>query len=166
MVQSKTKTVDEYLNELPDDRRAAISRVRSVVKKNLPKGYRERMGYGMITYEIPLEKYPDTYNGQPLCYIGLASQKNHMALYLTNVYADPAQEKYLADAFKKAGKKLDMGKSCLRFKNVDDLPLDAIGKIVGSTSPEEMIAKVERVYEGRNIMKKKPAAKKAPAKKK
>ena len=146
MAQSKAKTVDEYLNELPEDRRAAIAKVRSVVKKNLPKGYKERMAYGMISYEIPLETYPDTYNGQPLCYIGLASQKNHMALYLTNVYGDPKQEKYLAGEFKKAGKKLDMGKSCLRFKKIEDLPLDAIGKIVGSTPPEQMIAKTEKAH--------------------
>lgn len=159
MVQSKAKTVAEYLDELPEDRRAAIAKVRSVVKKNLPKGYKERMGYGMITYEIPLDQYPDTYNGQPLCYIGLASQKNHMALYLTNVYADPEQEKFLSDAFKKAGKKMDMGKSCLRFKELEDLPLDAIGKIVASTPPEKMIARVKTAHEGRS-------KKKAPAKKK
>jgi len=160
MVQSKAKTVAEYLDELPEDRRAAIAMVRSVVKKNLPKGYKERMGYGMITYEIPLEQYPDTYNGQPLCYIGLASQKNHMALYLTNVYADPEQEQFLSDAFKKAGKKMDMGKSCLRFKKIEDLPLDAIGTIVASTPPEEMIARVKSVHEGRATTKKKAPAKK------
>lgn len=159
MVQSKAKTVAEYLDELPEERRAAIGKVRSVVKKNLPQGYKERMGYGMITYEIPLDQYPGTYNGQPLCYIGLASQKNHMALYLTSVYADPEQEKFLSDAFRKAGKKMDMGKSCLRFKTVEDLPLDAIGKIVASTSPAEMIDRVKTVHEGRN-------KKKAPAKKK
>lgn len=146
MVQSKAKTVAEYLDELPEDRRAAISKVRAVVRKNLPKGYKERMTYGMISYEIPLDRYPDTYNGQPLCYIGLASQKNHMALYLTNVYGDPKQAKYLAGEFEKAGKKMDMGKSCLRFKKVEDLPLEAIGKIVASTPPEAMIARTERAH--------------------
>ncbi len=160
MVQSKAKTVAEYLDELPEDRRAAISKVRSVVKKNLPKGYKERMGFGMITYEIPLDEYPDTYNGRPLCYIGLASQKSHMALYLTNVYADPEQEKFLADAFKQAGKKMDMGKSCLRFRNVEDLPLDAIGKIVASTPPEAMIAKTEKAHSTKKTAKKAPAKKK------
>jgi uncharacterized protein YdhG (YjbR/CyaY superfamily) len=165
MVQSKAETVDEYLEELPDDRRAAISKVRAVVRKNLPKGYRERVGYGMITYEIPLEKYPDTYNGQPLCYLGLASQKNHMALYLTNVYGNPALEKFLAEAFQKAGKKMDMGKSCLRFKKVEDLPLDAIGRIVASTPVEELIAKVRAVHEGRKKTRKAPSKKTAAKKK-
>src|SRR5688572_27362569 len=160
MVQSKAKTVAEYLDELPEDRRAAISKVRSVVKKNLPNGYRERVGFGMITYELPLDVYPDTYNGQPLCYIGLASQKNHMALYLTNVYGDPVQEKYLADEFKKAGKKLDMGKSCLRFRNVEDLPLDAIGKIVASTPPDALIAKTEKAHSAKQMVKKTAAKKK------
>ena len=154
MVQSKAKTVADYLDELPEDRRAAIAKVRSVVKKNLPKGYKERMAYGMISYEVPLETYPDTYNGQPLCYIGLASQKNHMALYLTNVYGDPKQEKYLAEEFEKAGKNLDMGKSCLRFRNVEDLPLDAIGKIVASTSPAAMIAKTEKAHAKKSTVKK------------
>lgn len=156
MVQSKAATVAEYLDQLPDDRREAISKVRAVVKKNLPKGYREVVGYGMINYVIPLERFPDTYNGQPLCYVGLASQKNHMALYLVGVYATE-QEKQLRDAFAKAGKKLDMGKSCLRFKKLDDLPLDVIGKIVAGTPPEEMIARHEAVH---GAKKKKVAAKK------
>lgn len=154
-------TVDEYLKSLPDDRREAIAKVRNVVKKNLPKGYRETVGYGMISYDVPLETFPDTYNGQPLCYIGLASQKNHMALYLLGCYGNPEQEKFLADEFKKAGKKLDMGKSCLRFKKLDDLPLDTIAKVVASMPPDALIAKHEAVHGA-----KKKTAKKAPAKKK
>ena len=160
MVQSKAKTVAEYLDELPEDRRAAISKVRSVVKKNLPKGYKERVGYGMITYELPLEVYPDTYNGQPLCYVSLASQKNHMALYLMGAYGDPEQEKYLAEEFKKAGKKLDMGKSCLRFRKVEDLPLDAIAKIVAGTPPDRLIAKTEKAHSAKKTVKKTAAKKK------
>lgn len=144
MAQSKAKTVDEYLKELPEDRRKAIAKVRAVVRKNLPKGYRETMNWGMITYELPLERYPDTYNGQPLCYAGIASQKNHISLYLMAPSGDPKQEKFLKDEFKKAGKKLDMGKSCIRFKNVDDIPLDAIAKVVASTPPEEMIKRAEK----------------------
>ena len=143
MVMSKATTVDAYLDELPEEKRAAISKVRAVVKKHLPKGYKESMSHGMITYAIPLERYPDTYNGQPLCYIGLASQKNYNSLYLMGVYGDPEKEKLLADGFAKAGKKMDMGKSCLRFKEVEDLPLDAIGKIVASIPPEEMIRLAE-----------------------
>ena len=145
MVMSKATTVDAYLKELPEDRRAAISKVRNVVKKNLPKGYREAMAFGMISWTVPLDRYPDTYNGQPLCYIGLASQKNYNSLYLMGVYGDPKREKLLADAFAKAGKKMDMGKSCLRFRKVEDLPLDAIGKIVASMPPEELIRRAEAV---------------------
>ena len=143
MVMSKAKTVAAYLDELPEDRRSAISKVRAVVRKHLPKGYKEDMSFGMIVWGIPLDRYPDTYNGQPLCYIGLASQKNYNSLYLMGVYGDPKKEKLLADAFAKAGKKMDMGKSCLRFKKVEDLPLDAIGKIVASMPPEELIRRAE-----------------------
>jgi uncharacterized protein YdhG (YjbR/CyaY superfamily) len=148
-------TVDDYLKGLPDDRREAMTKVRAMVKKNLPKGYREHLDYGMITWDLPLEKFPDTYNKRPLCYIGLASQKNHMALYLMSAYGNPEQEKYLADAFEKAGKKLDMGKSCLRFKKLDDLPLEAIARIVASTPPEELIARHEAVHAPKRKAKKK-----------
>lgn len=145
MVMSKAKTVAAYLDELPEDRRAAIAKVRDVVRKNLPKGYKEMME-GMIAWAVPLERYPDTYNGQPLCIAGLASQKNYNSLYLMGVYFDPKQEKLLKDAFAKAGKKLDMGKCCIRFKKVDDLPLDAIAKILASVPPEELIRLTEKVH--------------------
>lgn len=154
MQKGDAATVDEYLSQLPEERREAISKVRALVKKNLPKGYREHVGYGMIAYDIPLEKFPDTYNGQPLCYISLANQKNHMALYLSSAYGDPEQEKFLADAFKKAGKKLDMGKSCLRFRKLDDLPLDAIAEIVRGTPPDALIAKHEAVHAAKRKPKK------------
>lgn len=146
MVQSKADTVDAYIDELPEERREAVTKLRKVIKKNLPKGYREHVGSGMIVYDVPLDTFPDTYNGQPLMYIGLASQKNHMALYLLSAYDDPQQEKYLQDAFKKEGKKLDMGKSCVRFKKLDELALDAIAYVVASTLPSELIAKHEAVH--------------------
>ena len=154
-MKSEAPTVEDYLRELPEDRRAAISKVRSVVKKNLPKGYRESVGYGMIAYTVPLERFPETYNGQPLCYVGLASQKNHMALYLMSAYGNAEQEKFLAERFRKAGKKLDMGKSCLRFRKLEDLELDAIATIVASTTPEELIAKHEAVHGAKKRAKKK-----------
>lgn len=144
MASSKAETVEQYLQELPEDRRAVVSAVREVIVRNLPAGYREGVGYGMIGYTIPLDDYPDTYNGQPLSYAGLAAQKNHYALYLTTVYSDPAQEQWLRDEFARAGKKLDMGKSCVRFKRLDDLPLDAIGKVIASTPPGEFISLYER----------------------
>ncbi len=143
MVQSKATTVEDYLNELPPDRRAVIEQVRGVILANLPAGYRESMTYGMISYEIPLERYPKTYNKQPLTYLGLAAQKNYYALYLMCVYGDRAAEQALAQGFAEAGKKLDMGKSCLRFRRLDDLPLDVIGKTVASTDPDAYI----RIYE-------------------
>ena len=148
-------TVDDYLKGLPDDRREAMTRVRAMVKKNLPKGYREHLDYGMITWDVPLETFSHTYNKKPLCYIGLASQKNHMALYLMSAYGDPQQEQYLADAFRNAGKKLDMGKSCLRFKKLEDLPLDALGKVVASTPPDALIAKHEAAHAPKRAARKK-----------
>jgi len=144
MVMSKAKTVTEYLAELPADRRKTIAAVRAVVRKNLPKGYREAIGYGMICYSVPLSTYPDTYNGQPLCYAALAAQKQYCALYLMNVYGDAARTKALQDAFRKAGKKLDLGKSCVRFKTADDLPLDVIGKTIAATPVKAFIEKYKK----------------------
>ncbi len=143
MVASKAKTVEAYLDELPEERREAIAAVRDVIRKNLPKGFKETMAFGMISYGLPLEVYPDTYNKQPLCYAALAAQKNYNALYLMSVYGDPAREKILKDAYKKAGKKLDMGKSCIRFRKLDDLPLDAIAKLIAGISVKEFIARYE-----------------------
>ena len=143
MVMSKAATVKEYLGELPPERRRDVARVRSVVRKNLPKGYVETMRFGMITYELPLARYPDTYNKQPLCYAGLAAQKNTNTIYLMGAYGEAAQRKRLETAFRKAGLKMDMGKSCLHFKTADDLPLDAIGDVIASTPPERMIALYE-----------------------
>ena len=147
MVMSKARTVQEYLDELPEDRRQVVAVVRDTIVKNLPKGYREVINYGMICYEIPLERYPDTYNGQPLCFVGLAAQKNHYAVYLTCVYQDPKQASWLKEEFKKAGKKLDMGKSCLRFKKLEDLPLHVVGKVVKDTKPDDFIARYEKARE-------------------
>lgn len=139
MASSKATTVNAYLKELPADRRKTISAVRVVVVKHLPKGSAEKMGWGMITYAIPLEKYPDTCNGQPLCIAGLAAQKNYCTLYLMGAYGDPKLYAWLKGEFRKRGKKFDMGKSCLHFKTVDDLPLDVIGKVVAKVTPAKYI---------------------------
>ncbi len=138
-MQSDAKIVEEYLSELDDDRRKAISTVRGVVQDNLPDGYEETMQYGMITYIVPLSVLADTYNGQPLMYVALASQKRYMSLYLTNVYGDESTEKWFRSRYLEAGKKLDMGKSCVRFKRLDDLPLDLIGEVVARTSVAEFV---------------------------
>jgi hypothetical protein len=146
MVQSKAKTVAAYLKELPAERRKVVSKVRSLIRKHLPKGYRERMAWGGITYEIPLSTNPNTYNGEPLCYAGLGAQKNYYALHLISVYSNRAEEKKLRDGFRKAGKKLDMGKSCVRFRRIEDLDLPTIAKVIAGTTPAQHIARYGRGF--------------------
>ena len=143
MVQSKAKTVDQYLAELSVERRDEISKVRKVILKNLPKGYKEVMEYGMISYVIPLEKYPDTYNGHPLAMASLGTQKNYMALYLMGIYGDKRMNKWFVEEYKASGKKLDMGKSCVRFKKLEDVPL----KVVGDAIKRVPVQKFIKYYE-------------------
>ncbi len=139
MVRSAAATVEEYLLELPPDRREGIQAVRQVFLDNLPPGYVETMNWGMITYEIPLDRYPKTYNSQPLMYAALASQKRHMAVYLMCVYSRAESRTRFVERYKASGKKLDMGKSCVRFRKVEDLPLDLIAETVAGTSVEDYI---------------------------
>ena len=146
MASSAAKTVAEYLEELPVERRKVIASVRKMIREHLPKGYIEAMNWGMISYEVPLKRYPQTYNGQPLMYVALAAQKNNYALYLMSVYGDTRQAAWLQEQFRKAGKKMDMGKSCLRFKKLEDLPLDAIAQIVAHTAVDDLIAVHEAVH--------------------
>jgi hypothetical protein len=143
MVQSEAKTVEAYLEELPEEKREVVEKVRDVILRHLPEGYVETMSWGMISYELPLEVYPDTYNGKPLGYAALAAQKRHFALYLNCVYQNPDLVSELREKFEEAGLKLDMGKSCLRFKGLDALPLDAIGDVIASTPPDDFIAQYE-----------------------
>ena len=143
MVSSKAATVADYLDELPTERRAEIARVRDLINEAMPQGYREGIGYGMIGWVIPLEHYPDTYNGQPLPYAGLAAQKNYNSLYLNCVYSSKESSERVKAAFAAAGIKPDMGKCCIRFKTADKLPLDAIKEEIASTVPDEFI----RIYE-------------------
>lgn len=144
MVSSAAKTVDSYLAELPAERRAVISAVRDMVRKNLPKGYVESMGFGMISYSVPLSRLADTYNKQPLMYVALAAQKNFNSIYLMGVYGDAGRAKRFKDGFAKGGKKLDIGKSCVRFKTLDDLPLDVIGETIADVPVEDYIALYQR----------------------
>lgn len=136
-MKSSAATVGEYLGELPDDRSEAISVVRATVLDNLPRGYVEAMGSGMIVYEIPLGTVPDIYNGRPLMHAALASQKNHMAVYLMGIYADESTNATFLKAYKASGKRLDMGKSCVRFKKLDDLPLGVIGDVIAAHNVEQ-----------------------------
>ena len=144
MVKSVAATPETYLEELPEERRRLIAAVRRIVVDNLPPGYVETMRWGMISYEVPLERYPTTYNKQPLGYAALASQKNYCSLYLTAVYQDKTAEEWLQTEFAKAGKKLNMGKSCVRFKKLDDLPLEAIGRAIAGTPVDNFLAQYER----------------------
>ena len=132
-MQSKVTTVEQYLAELPEDRRKALEAVRQVILKNLDNDYEEGMQYGMIGYYVPHRVYPAGYHcdpKQPLSFAGLASQKNYMSLYLMCVYGDANHSKWFQEAWAKTGKKLDMGKSCVRFKKLEDLPLDVIGEAI------------------------------------
>ena len=145
MVSSKAATVAAYLDELPPERRAEIAIVRDLVNAALPEGYVEVMSYGMIGWVIPLQDYPVTYNGQPLAYAGLAAQKNGNSLYLNCVYASTKRTERLRGAWAASGKKLDMGKSCIRFKRASDLALDVVRDEIAATAPAELIALYERV---------------------
>lgn len=150
MVSSKETTPSAYLASLPPERRKVIAAVRALVKKHLPKGYVETMNWGMLAYEIPLSRHPDTYNKQPLIYMALAAQKNNYALYMTNVYGDKTIMDKLVAAYKAAGRRLDMGKSCLRFKSLDELPLDLIAEIVASTPMKRHIELAEAARRKKN----------------
>lgn len=141
-MRSDAATVDEYLAGLPEERREAIGTVRDVILSNLPAGYEEAMRWGMIAYEVPLAVQPDTYNGQPLMYAALASQKNHMAVYLTGVYADDRARESFLEAYRATGKRLDMGKSCIRFRKLEHLPLEVIGEAVSRYPVPEFLTLV------------------------
>lgn len=146
-MQSKATTVKAYLAELPPDRREAIEAVRATILKNLPKGYEEGMQYGMIGYFVPHSIYPAGYHcdpKQPLPFTSLASQKNHMAVYMGCIYGNPIELKKFLAAWEKSGKKLDMGKSCVRFKKLEDLPLKVIGDAIKRVPVKKFIEFYEK----------------------
>jgi hypothetical protein len=139
MTQPSQQSPDEYIEALPEDRKAAISAVRSVILANLPAGYEETVQHGMLSYVIPLAAYPVTYNKMPLLFAGLASQKNYMTVHLMNIYGNPADEEWFVQRYTATGKKLNMGKSCVLFKTIDDLLIDLIGEAVARTPVESCI---------------------------
>jgi uncharacterized protein YdhG (YjbR/CyaY superfamily) len=149
MVRSRASSVEEYLAQLPEERREVVSIVRDTIRGRLAPGFVETMNWGMICYEVPLARYPDTYNKQPLMYMALAAQKNHFAVYTTGIYMDPGGEDWLRSAFEKAGKKLDMGKSCIRFRKLENLPLDLIGEIAGKQTVDEFLDAYQSLGRGR-----------------
>lgn len=142
-MQSKAATPDVYLEEIPEDRRAVFQKLRTIIKKNLPKGFHEEMNYGMIGYVIPHSKYPPGYHcdpKMPLPFMNIASQKNFIAVYHMGVYANPELLKWFTAAHAKASpKKLDMGKSCIRYKKPEDIPLELIGELASKITPDEWI---------------------------
>lgn len=143
-MKSNSTTVESYLKSLPADRRTAIEAVRAVMLKNLDSDYEEGMQYGMIGYFVPHRVFPQGYHcdpSQPLCFAGLASQKNHMSVYLMCIYGDEREAAWLTSEWKKTGKKLDMGKSCIRFKKLDDLPLALIGEAVRRVPAKAYVAR-------------------------
>jgi hypothetical protein len=143
MVSGPATSVGLYLASLPPDRRAALARVRDIVNARLPPGYEETMQHGMISWGVPSSRLATTYNGQPLVLASLASQKQYMALYLMSIYGHPKLATWFRAAYKASGKKLDMGKSCVRFKILDALPLDVIGEAVSKVSVDAYVAAYE-----------------------
>lgn len=147
-MQSKAATPEAYITEMPEDRRKAFSKLRSVIKKNLPKGFKEEMSYGMIGYVVPHSKYPAGYHCNPklpLPFMNIASQKNFIAVYHMGCYGDSKLLKWFRDAHAKASpKKLDMGKSCIRYKKPGDIPFELIGELASKITPDEWITIYEK----------------------
>lgn len=142
-MQSKAETVEEYLIALPDDRKLAMNTLRAIILKNIPSSFAETMSYGMIGYVVPHSLYPDGYHCNPklpLPFINFASQKNFIALYHMGLYANPELLKWFTDEFPKhSSQKLDMGKSCIRFKKMDQIPFDLIAELVQKVSVEQWV---------------------------
>jgi hypothetical protein len=165
-MQSKAKTVSDYLASLPADRRAALEAVRKVIRRNIDPTYEESMGYGMMGWAVPHSVYPAGYHcdpAQPLPFAGLASQKQYMSLYLMCIYYKSGDESWFREAWARTGKKLDMGKCCVRFKSVDDLALDVIGAAIKRMPARKYIALYESTRReagsGKATRRSKPAAK-------
>ncbi len=149
---ARPTTVAAYLASLAPEKRAVIEDARAFVHRHLPKGYAEFMNWGVINWGIPLHEFSHTHNDQPLCYVGLGAQKSYNSLYLmgtydssSGAYTSPFSEKLLVDAFKKAGKRLDMGKCCLHFKALDDLELTSVATVIAMSTPTEYLAYYKRV---------------------
>jgi len=159
-------TVKEYIDSLPEDRRKAVRKVRAAVNKGLPKGYKEGIQYGMIGWFVPHSVFPAGYHcdpKQPVPFAGLASQKNYMSLYLMCIYGDPKHKKWFESEWKKRGHKLDMGKSCVRFKSADDVPLDVVTEAVSKVPVDAFLAEYRKLVPAAG--KKKASKKKVSARK-
>lgn len=150
-MQSKATTPKDYIAALPEDRKPAIERLRSIFLENLPKGFEEGMYYGMLTYVVPFSIYPAGYHcdpkNMPLPFVSLASQKNFIALYHMGIYANPELLNWFVDEFSKHSKqKLDMGKSCIRFKKMDQIPYDLIAELMTKMTVQDWISTYEKQF--------------------
>jgi uncharacterized protein YdhG (YjbR/CyaY superfamily) len=149
-MKSKATTPEQYLSELPEDRKEAMLKLRNAIKENLPQGFEEVISYGMLGYVVPHSIYPSGYHCDPklpLPFINLASQKNFIALYHMGIYADKNLESWFVSEYPKHVKsKLDMGKSCIRFKKMDDIPFDFIGELAAKVSVEDWILNYEKAF--------------------
>ena len=145
-MRSEATSVEQYLAELEPERREALETVRQAILANLPEGYQEAISSGMIAYQVPLETYPDTYNGKPLVYAALASQKRHMAVYLMGIYMDPAEREAFEATYKATGKRMDIGKSCVRFRKLDDLPVALVGESIRRFGVDEFVERVKKAH--------------------
>ena len=165
-MQSKATTIEQYLSELPEERRAAVATVRHVILKNLDKDYEEGMQYGMIGFYVPHRIYPAGYHTdpkQPLPFASLASQKDYMSLYMMTVYGEGAEETWFRNEWAKTGKPLDMGKSCIRFKRLEDLALNVIGEAIRRVPVKRFIEHYESVIKTSRKSSSKPTKKQATA---
>ena len=142
-VRSDAATPEEYVASLPEERREAIAAVRDAVRAGIPDGFEEGVEFGMISWHVPLERYPKTYNGRPLSYVSLASQKRYMSLYLMGIYGDDGNRSWFEAAAAERGAKLDVGKACVRFRRLDDLPLDLVTQAVARIGVDEYLEAYE-----------------------
>lgn len=147
-MHSTASTPTEYLAQLPEERRGELEVVRDVVRASIRPGFEETVSFGMISWVVPLARYPDTYNGAPLSYTGLAMQKRHNAVYLMCLYADPDSERDFRERWTADGRRLDMGRSCLRYRTAADLDLELLGEAVARYDAEEFIELYERSRAG------------------
>lgn len=166
-MQSQAKTPQEYIDSLPEDRRDTIKKLRTLIRKNLPKGYKEQMRWGFICYEVPLSECPDTYNGEPLMYAAIASQKRHYGVYMCGIYVIPRVFKRLSTEWKKRGTRLDIGKSCIRLASWEKCEHDLIAEAIASVPMKEFVSATNAATSTRkkNAAKKKAGKKKPAAKK-
>lgn len=157
-MKSDAQSADEYIASLPPDRREAVSGVREVILRNLPAGFEEGMSHGMIAYYVPLERFPNTYNGEPLGLAGIASQKRYISLYLLSVYGDPEAERRFRDRWAASGKKLNMGKSCVRFRRLDEVALDVVGETIARADLDSFLDRYRAVRGSYRLARQLPGA--------